>query len=128
MIEILGRRGGILSSEGFHMEVRGGVGRTARLDRSLFVYGLITLGAVTDCCDRGAITPGIETGIVWLAGNRLRLGGRFGREHDIAGWARSVERSQIWARYDLASDWGVTVWGEALPRGSAIRISWDWYP
>jgi hypothetical protein len=128
MLEALGRRGGLFEPNGFHLELRGGVGKTVRLLGPTFAYALATAAGVGVCCDKIAFAPGWEAGVAWLASPRLRSGLRWSREYDISAWSRWHERLRIWTRVDVGNTWATTLSAENTPLGDLLRFSIDWYP
>jgi Domain of unknown function (DUF4105) len=128
MLETLGRRGGIFSVDGFHLEVRGGAGKTRRIRHRGFAYWLITVAGAGVCCNRLGVAPGWETGFAWLSGKKWRSGVRWSREFGLGRASRVHERLRIWVRRDMTRLWALNAGFVKGPTGSYLQVTVDWYP
>lgn len=128
LLEVLARRGGLFREDGLHFEARGGLGKTRKFGRQLFVYGLATAAGVLDVGQGATFAPGVELGLVVLVSPKWRSGLRWTREHDVSDWSRHHERGRGWVRYDLGRRWGTMISVETGPLGDYVSLSLDWYP
>jgi hypothetical protein len=103
MLEVQARRGGLLSTEGLHFEMRSGGGKTFVLPLNLHGYGLVTLAGVGEWGVGAAVAPGLEVGILGLSFERWRWGARVTTERHLTDWSRSHDRIRGWVRLDLGA-------------------------
>lgn len=128
MLELQGRRGGLFSADGFHVELRSGGGQTLRLPLELHAYGLLSLAGVAQWGEGAALAPGLEAGIVGLTFERWRWGVRWTTERSLGSWSRTHTRARIWARVDAGEHGGLVAEYRRTPAGDAWAVGLDWYP
>lgn len=128
MLELQGRRGGLFSEDGFHVELRSGGGRTVRLPLGLHAYGLLTVAGVAQGGEGAALAPGLEAGLVALTFDRWRWGMRWTTERSLGAWSKRHTRARIWARVDTGDYGGLVAEYRRTPAGEAWAVGVDWYP
>lgn len=128
ILELQARRGGLFSSDGMHLELRSGGGRTVGLPLGLHAYGLITVAGVGEWGEGAAVAPGLEAGLVALTFDGWRWGARWTTERALGDWSRTHTRMRAWARVDLGGFGGIV--GEYRRRrgGASWALGLDWYP
>ena len=128
LVELQGRRGGLLAEDRLHGELRAGFGQAWSLPGKTWLHGLATSAVIVTGSHGATVAPGAEAGITGFPSSWLRLGVRWSEEHDMFSWDRTERRVRAWSRLDVSSRAGLNLIAAKAAGRRAYTIALDWYP